>query len=37
MTPRDVDAMTDAEFDAFDRFMRREIKAATRELAKARR
>lgn len=37
MTPRDVDAMTDAELAAFERLMLREIKDTQRELRKANR
>jgi hypothetical protein len=37
MTPRDVDQLTDAEYAAFDRYMRREIKELERQAAAARR
>jgi len=36
MTPRDVDQMTDAELQAFERLMIREAKDADRQLRKAR-
>lgn len=35
MTPRDVDAMTDDELAAFDRYMRAELKATRKAQAKA--
>jgi hypothetical protein len=37
MTPREVDQMTDAEFQAFDRYMRRENRELERQARKARR
>jgi hypothetical protein len=37
MTPRDVDAMTDTEVQAFERYMIAEAKEAERQARKARR
>lgn len=35
MTPRDVDQLTDAEYQAFDRYMRQEAKDLQRQARKA--